>query len=88
MKNFLQRLTSRKFLLTVGAALTAYGNGDDRAALLMVAAYVGINGLADVVAVFVKNKYAEPAKLVQQTSLIQSGDLEDATSKVIVPGHM
>lgn len=88
MKDFVKRLTSRKFLLAVGTALTAYANGDYKAAAAAIGLYIGVEGLADIVGVFAKYKYAEPAKVDQQTQLIQSGDLElDKEPKVIVPGQ-
>jgi hypothetical protein len=88
LKDFMKRLTSRKFLLAVGTALTAYANGDYTAALAAIGLYIGVEGLADIVAAFAKFKYLEPAKLDQQTQLINSGDLElDKEPKVIVPGQ-
>ena len=88
LKDFVKRLTSRKFLLAVGTALTAYANGDYKAALAAIGLYIGVEGLADIVAVFAKFKYLEPAKLDQQTQLINSGDLELGNEpKVIVPGQ-
>lgn len=85
-KDFIKRLTSRKFLLAVGTALTAYANGDYMAAAAAIGLYIGVEGLADIVGAFAKFKYQVPAKIEQQTQLIQSGDLDDDTKKVIVPG--
>lgn len=87
-KDFLKRLTSRKFLLALGTALTAYANGDYTAALAAIGLYIGVEGLADIVGAFAKFKYQVPAQIDQQTQLINSGDLEiDKTPKVIVPGQ-
>jgi hypothetical protein len=58
MKDFLSRLTSRKFLLTVAASLTAYGvaTADNTITvsevwtiLTPILAYLGVEGAADVV---------------------------------------
>lgn len=57
MKDFLARLTSRKFILAVAAMVVAFGNGyfdwglDVKDVLALVAsalAYIGIEGAADL----------------------------------------
>ena len=89
MKDFLKRLTSRKFLLTVAAALTFYANGQYTELAGTVITYLLAEGGADVVGSYANNKYAVPAKLDQQTQLIGSGDLllDDTQPKVIRPGQ-
>lgn len=88
MKDFLARLSSRKFLLAVAAALTFYVNRQYLELAITIATYLGVQGTSDVVQAYAKNRYIIPAKLEQQTQLINSGDLEfDTTPKVIVPGQ-
>lgn len=87
MKELLKRLTSRKFLLATGTALTAYGQGNDKAAIAAVCAYIGVEGLADIVGRFAEMKYKVPAQIEQKTQLFQSGDLgDDADKSIITPG--
>lgn len=85
--NFIGRLSSRKFLLAVAAALTFYANKQYMELAVTVITYLAAEGSADIMTEYAKNKYAEPAKLEQTTALIQSGDLEvDDKPKNIVPG--
>lgn len=88
MKDFIKRLSSRKFLLTVAAGITFYANQQYAELAATIITYLFAEGSSDVVASYAQNKYAIPAKVEQQTQLINSGDLElDTTPKVIVPGQ-
>lgn len=88
MKDFIKRLSSRKFLLTVAAALTFYANKQYTELAVTVITYLAAEGGSDIVGSYANNKYAIPAKVDQQTQLISSGDLElDHEPKVIVPGQ-
>jgi hypothetical protein len=88
MKDFLRRLSSRKFLLTVAAGLTFYANKQYTELAGTVVTYLLAEGSSDVVASYASNKYAVPAKVEQQTQLISNGDLDfDASPKVIKPGQ-
>jgi hypothetical protein len=49
MKEFLSRLTSRKFLLTLGAVITAIANDEWVAAVTIVLGYLGVEGVNDIV---------------------------------------
>lgn len=49
LKGLVARITSRKFLLAVGAALTFIANGDHGAAVTVILAYLGVEGAADTV---------------------------------------
>ena len=85
--DLIKRATSRKFILTVAAALTFYANKQYTELAATVLAYLAVEGGADVVAAYSKFKFLLPAELRQKTELIQSGDLElDNTPKSIVPG--
>lgn len=48
-KEFLKRLTSRKFLLALGAFLTAVANNEWMVAMAVVLGYLGVEGANDVV---------------------------------------
>ena len=48
MKDFIKRLSSRKFLLAVAAFATAAANGEWGVALGAVLGYLGVEGAADV----------------------------------------
>lgn len=47
MKDFLNRLTSRKFLLAVAAGLTFYANGQYTELAATIIAYIAAEGSAD-----------------------------------------
>jgi hypothetical protein len=47
MSDFLNRLTSRKFLLAVAAFLTAVANNEWNAAIAVVVAYIAGEGYVD-----------------------------------------
>lgn len=77
MEGLLKRLTSRKFLLAVGTALTAYANGQYDLAIITVLTYIGIEGLADVVGRFAQQKYVAPVTKQAEVSKSLFSDLED-----------
>lgn len=88
MKDLLKRLTSRKFLLALSAALALAANKQYTELMGVVIAYIGAEGGSDIATRYAAQKYAIPAKVDQQTQLINSGDLELTTEpKVIVPGQ-
>lgn len=88
MKDFIKRLSSRKFLLAVAASLVFYTNKQYAELAATILAYLGVEGGADIVRGYANNKYAVPATIDQQTQLINSGDLElNNVPKVIVPGQ-
>jgi hypothetical protein len=86
LANFIARLSSRKFLLTVAAALTFYANKQYMELAITIVTYLGVEGSSDLVSAYAKQRYTVPATIEQTTQLIQSGDLETETSKNIVPG--
>lgn len=47
MKDFLKRLTSRKFLLAIAAFITAIANGEITAAVAVAIGYIGAEGYVD-----------------------------------------
>lgn len=84
----IQRLTSRKFLLTLsGAALLAANSQWDQLVILL-ATYTGFEGAADVYS-RVKDTKTDIAKINQQTSLMEAGIApagETLNRNIIVPG--
>lgn len=91
MKDFLKRLSSRKFLLALAASITFYANKQYTELAATIITYLAAEGSSDVVGAYASNKYAIPAKIEQKTQLIASGDMEfdneDSKPKVIVPGQ-
>lgn len=68
MKKFLadliKRLTSRKFLLTVGTALILISNQQWQELVVLIGAYVGVEGLSDAA-----ERYAKPKANASQAEL-------------------
>lgn len=87
------KFTSRKFALTVGAAATAYGNGQDKAAILVIVTYLGVEGLADAL----QRYAAERTKQIKMVHIDANSDSEvipggfssddDEPGKTIYPGQ-
>ncbi len=93
MKRFLadliQRLTSRKFLLTVAAALVLVANQQWVELVALLGGYMGVEGAGDLFD-RVQRQKTEQAKVQQQTTFAQlTGEVPDgfsATGGKIVPG--
>jgi hypothetical protein len=64
MKDLIERLTSRKFLLTVSTALVLIANKQWDMLVLMVGGYVGVEGIGDAAA-----RYAQPKAAAAQADL-------------------
>lgn len=62
MKDLLKRLTSRKFLLTVGGALILIANQQWNELALLLGSYIGIEGASDTAARFAQQKYVAPVQ--------------------------
>lgn len=92
LADFIKRLSSRKFLVAVGGALTAYGNGQDKAAVGIIAAYLGVQGIVDAVTAWGEAK-TQQHKLTLSTinggSEIVPGGFgdDDPAGRVINPGN-
>lgn len=89
LANFIGRISSRKFLLTVAAGLTFYANGQYAELAATIITYITLEGGADVMGSYARNKYAVPAQIEQTTQLKIAGEFDDEpTSKNIVPGFV
>lgn len=92
MKDFIKRLTSRKFLLTVAAALTLYANKQYTELAAVVLGYIGVEGYGDAQARVATEKTAQVKAGFD--SFHQTGDPDDivdgadGTDRVITPGGM
>mgnify|MGYP000852435736 CR=1 FL=1 len=88
MKNFLLRLSSRKFLLTVAGlvGVTLYPEHSDNIVFL-IAIFVGGEGVKDTISAYSAQKYVEPAKAEGALALEfdRSNSLNDI-EKTIQPG--
>lgn len=82
MKDFIKRLTSRKFLLTVAAAVNFYANKQYTEMALVVLAYLGVEGGSDIVATYAQNKYVAPTKQLLASDL----GIDDDDDRTITPG--
>lgn len=49
MKEFIARLTSRKFLLALGGVITAIANEEWAAAVAIILGYIGVEGANDII---------------------------------------
>jgi hypothetical protein len=85
MKDFIKRLSSRKFLLAVAAMITAAANQQWHVFAATAFAYLGSEGLGDAVGRFSDAKYAQIAKDAQQL-LSDLGGEDDVDKGVITSG--
>lgn len=92
MKKFLsdliKRLTSRKFLLTLGTALILVANQQWTELVILVSGYVGVEGLGDATQRFAAEKTKQTENVLKDT-LVQYdalGDPSDVNRDVLVPG--
>ena len=85
MKDFIKRLTSRKFLLAVAAMLTAAANNQWHVLVISALGYLGSEGAADVVDRYSSAKYN---KVLQDVRVLANdlGSDEDVDKTVITPG--
>lgn len=84
----IQRLTSRKFLLTLSGASLLAANSQWDQLVILLATYTGFEGAADVYS-RVKDTKTDIAKINQQTEFVSAGIMPVADSvnrNVIVPG--
>lgn len=86
--DFIKRLSSRKFLLTIGglAAITAFPE-HTQAIVAIVLGYNGAEGFADVVERY-QNGGVNKKKLEMQQARVEQGYVDDdaAATDKIVPG--
>lgn len=86
--DFIKRLSSRKFLITVGglAAVTAFPE-HTQAIVMLVLGYDGAEGFADIVERY-QNGGVSKKKLEMQQARVEQGYSDDdgATADKIVPG--
>ena len=54
MKEFLQRITSRKFLLVLGGVVTAIANEEWGVVITLILGYLGVEGVNDGIERFKK----------------------------------
>lgn len=89
MKNFLVRLTSRKFLLAVASFCTFMANKQYTEAMGVVVAYVAAEGFSDTAQRYQAEKTKQAEKVLEDTK-IQFGELGGAAGGVdrgsLVPG--
>lgn len=85
MNDFIKRLSSRKFLLTVGGivAVTLFPEIPSEA-LYLVLTFIGVEGVADVVARY-KATDVQVKDLEKQISLIEQGEIPAGT---LANGHL
>lgn len=87
MKDFLARLSSRKFLLTIGGIflITVYPQYADKIIMLIVT-YIGAEGAGDVVQRYQDGK-TDQANINKETTRIEAtGGLDAIDTDTIVPG--
>ncbi len=72
MKDFVKRLTSRKFLLTIAACITFYVNGQYTELAATLITYMIAQGSSDAVSEYSKGKQAV-AEVKKETALVESG---------------
>lgn len=91
MKNFFLRLTSRKFLLTLAAALILVANERWAELVVLISGYMGIEGIGDA-ADRVAAQKTKQVELVQETQKARveafaTDDDDDVDLSVINPGN-
>lgn len=90
MKDFLGRLSSRKFLLTIaGLTLVTLFPEQQEAIILFIGMFVGVEGVADVVGRYTASKTA--VKYIEKDiALIESGEIPagEAGGNKVVPGRV
>lgn len=91
MKNFFLRLTSRKFLLTLAAALILIANERWAELVVLISGYMGIEGIGDA-ADRVAAQKTKQVELVQETQKARveaftTDDDDDIDLTVINPGN-
>lgn len=74
LANLIQRLTSRKFLLTVGTALILIANQQYNELVLLITAYIGAEGIGDAAQRYQAEKTKQSENILQDTKL-QFGEL-------------
>lgn len=87
--DLIQRLTSRKFLLALGAAITAFGQGYYTQGLAILAGYIGVEGLVDAVTAWQAGQTARhnlTLKTIDNDGRIVPGGFNEATDDPIQPG--
>lgn len=77
MEGIVRRLTSRKLWLTIAAFITFIVNGQYTEAVLVVSAYLGMQGVQDVVG----QRYNAP-EIIKPTS--QNVDDEEEVDKTVI----
>lgn len=88
MKQFLKRLTSRKFLLAVAACLVFYANKEYTQLLATILTYIGVEGAIDVTQARNKPQAPITAGVVSDpnTLFLPTDDEDEPNKDVIQPG--
>jgi hypothetical protein len=94
MKDFINRLSSRKFLITIGGilAVTLYPQFSD-SIITLIGIYVGGEGVADAVQRYSSSKYIAPKQIDLTHTKIVEGLIPDEDraldgSRIIQPGNI
>lgn len=91
MKEFLlgllKKVTSRKFLLTLGTALVFYSNEQYQEMFYTILAYVGFEGIADAVRAYSEKKYVAPVEALRNDGFFASDPEDDIDRTTVVPGQ-
>lgn len=86
MKDFIKRLSSRKFLLTVGTACILVANQQWTELVVLISGYVGVEGLGDASARYQAEK-TKQNQVDQTTAMLEAGLVPDDVDKSsITPG--
>lgn len=85
LADFISRLTSRKFLLTLGTSFTLAANDQWTALVAALTAYLASEGGADVVGRLQSGKQ-KVAEIQQSISKIENGIDEGLDKSTVVPG--
>lgn len=88
---FIQRLTSRKFLLTVATALILVANEQWAELVVLVSGYIGIEGVGDAVSRYsvekTKQAAVETSPAAQRNSgMVHIDEPDDDDLSQVIPG--
>lgn len=96
IKDFIARLTSRKFLLTVGTCLTLYSQKMYHELALVVLGYLGVEGFGDAASRYAVQKTVQTKIAVQGSTAVDTDEIVSgipmqsapASPQVVVPGQV
>lgn len=83
MKEFFSKLGSRKLIVAVGSALVFIATEQYEAALAVVLAYLGVQGVADTTTLYAEKKYQPTARPETSINVSTTDNDEVDTSRVI-----